>query len=153
MCHWARLLQCKKCEWAEFLLGQKFCWSATWHTGVNCVWHEPDREPSSDQPSRLMHVCMLAKTLTSNKWDKIGEQILELALWYKQSSSENWIKLQNTIRQQWLKNEYNPVNVCINLVQYGWATRSACAYERLVVFAYVIIPLTDFKPNLMRVSQ
>ena len=50
---------------------------------------------------------------------KLGEQALELALWYKQSSLENWINLQNTIQQQQsLKNEYDAVTVCINPVQY-----------------------------------
>ena len=50
--------------------------------------------------------------------------------------------MQNTIQRQTLKNEYNAINVCINPVQYGRATRSACAYER-PAFAYVIIFTLD----------
>ena len=34
--------------------------------------------------------------------------------------------------------EYDARNVCIDPVQYTWATRSAFAYER-PVFAYMII--------------
>ena len=42
------------------------------------------------------------------------------------------------MQQQTLKNEYDDVNVCINPVQYAWATRSAFADDCLA-FAYVII--------------
>ena len=37
-----------------------------------------------------------------------------------------------------MKEEYDAVNVCINPVQYTWATRSAFSYKR-PVFANVII--------------